>query len=351
MDFTFNAYSIVLLVCGSATIILSNYIYSRGGITVRLFVLSMLAIAIWSITYGLELASGTLKQIKFFINLEYIGVAILPLTWFFFCLHFNDKECWYKKPRNFALAAFIPVVTLFMVWTNDYHHLQYSKMALALDGPFPLADHTPGIWYYVFLGYFYITLACGSYLLINKFRSSDAIYKKQNISILIAALIPWIANIASMLGLKPYGYIDITPYGFILTSFFIIIGIYRFRLFDIIPVAREKVLELMEDGFFVLDQQNRIIDYNGATKKYIAAPRNSFIGVLIDEIFPHQPQLLERLNTHQTGKIEMVLMVNQQELLLEVDVLFLHNNNFHNNFSILKIQDLTHFKKDAIRTK
>lgn len=352
MDFTFNVYAVILLVCGAITIILSNFIYSRGGIAVRWFVLMMLANAVWSVTYGLELASGTLEQIKFFINLEYTGVVVLPLMWFFFCLHFSDKECWYKKPRNLLLIVIMPVVTLVMAWTNDYHHLLYSRMMVDYHGPFPLADHSPGIWYYVFVAYFYLMLSCGCYLLIQKFKSSDPVYKKQNISILIAAFIPWLANIASLLGLKPLGFIDITPYGFILTSFFVIIGIYRFKLFDIIPIAREKVLELMQDGFVVLDQQHRVIDYNKSIKKYIAYKRNKrLIGVTIDKIFPKQTQLLEKLQQHQPGKIEMIFSVNHKEIHLEVDILFLHDNNFHSNVSILKLQDLTHFKQDAFKTK
>lgn len=312
----------------------------------------MLANAIWSITYALELASSDLEQIKLFINLEYIGVVILPLTWFFFCLHFSDKECWYKKPRNFVLVTLIPIITLALVWTNDQHHLMYTRMAVALNGPFPLADHTPGIWYYVFVGYFYVVLACGCYLLINKFRLSDAIYKKQNISILIAAFIPWVANVFSLLGLKPLGYVDITPYGFILTTFFILIAIYRFKLFDILPIAREKVLELMQDGFLVLDERDRIIDYNRAIRKYVAFRKNKrLIGMSVLDFFPQQQQLKEKLKRHEPGKIELTLQLNQKEVFLEVDMLFLHDNNFHNNFSILKFQDLTHFKKDAIRTR
>jgi signal transduction histidine kinase len=352
MEFTFNAYAIVLLACGFSTIILSNFIYNRGGVAVKWFILLMLANSIWSITYSLELASTTLSQIKLFISLEYFGVAVLPLAWFFFCLNFSGKDCWYKKPRNFILVSFIPAVTLILVWTNDYHHFLYKRIGIDLNSPFPLADLTSGPWYYIFVSYFYILLACGCYLLINKFRLSDPIYRNQNISILIAAFIPWAANAASLLGVKPMGHIDITPFAFVLTTLFILIGIYRFKLFDIIPIARDKVIELMEDGFFVLDQRTRIIDFNRAVLRYITLPDNSrLIGASLNDIFPDQQELFDQLFNKRPGKIELTLTINNQQLFLEADILFLHDSKFHNDFSILKLQDLTSVKKDAIFTR
>jgi signal transduction histidine kinase len=352
MDFTFNAFAIVLLVCGLATAVLSNYLYKRGGNAVQWFALMMFSNAIWSIAYSLELASGTLSQIKFFINIEYIGIATLPLNWFIFCLNFCDKECWYKKPLNLISILIFPIVTILTVWTNSYHHLHYKSLTIATDGPFPMANITHGIWYEIFIVYFYLLLACGCYLILNKFRKSDPIYKKQNYSIIIAAFIPWLANIAYLLGIRPLGHVDVTPFAFIITSFFILIGIYRFKLFDIIPIAREKVLELMQDGFLVLDQQNRIIDYNKSITRYIDLGKDKkLIGVNLAEIFSGQQEFFDRINNHQPGKIELSLFHHDKQFYIEADILFLNENKINNDFSIIKLQDLTHFKEDAIRTR
>jgi signal transduction histidine kinase len=352
MDFTFNTYAIVLLACGSVTVLLSNYIYRRGGNAVRWFILMMLSNAIWSIAYGFELASSTLSQIKFFINIEYIGISTLPLNWFLFCLSFCGKECWYKKPLNLFLILIAPITTMIMVWTNSYHHLHYRLIAIDKSGPFPMANITAGSWYIVFTVYFYLLLACGCYLILIKFRKSDPIYKKQNYSIIIAAFIPWVANILYLLGIRPFGHVDITPFAFIITSLFILIGIYRFKLFDIIPIAREKVLELMRDGFFVLDQQNRIIDYNQSIARYITLRDDKkLIGAHMEEIFPEQKEFFERISKHEAGKMELVLHKEEETLYLEADILFLNDNKINNDFSIVKLQDLTNLKREAIRTK
>lgn len=352
MNFTYNAYAIFLLVCGFATIILSSYIYRRGGKAVQWFSLMMFSNAIWSIAYGLELASSSLDQIKFFINIEYLGIATLPLNWFLFCLDFCNKDCWYKKPRNLTLILLVPIITILLVWTNAYHHLHYKSISVDTKGPFPLANIVPGIWYQLFTVYFYLLLACGCFLILAKFRTSDPIFKKQNYSIIVAAFIPWVANVCYLLGYRPLGHVDATPFAFIITTFLILIGVSRFKLFDIIPIAREKVLELMRDGFFVLDQQNRIIDYNVSIKKYIKLEEGKkLIGIGVEELFPNQPEFFERIKSHTPGKMELTLHINGEDLFLEADILFLDDNKINNDFSIVKLQDLTSFKQDALRTR
>ena len=203
MNFTYNAYAIILLACGLATIILSNYIFRKGGKAVQWFSLMMFSNSIWSIAYGLELASSSLSMIKFFINIEYLGIATLPLNWFLFCLHFCGKDCWYKKPLNLTLLLIVPTITILMVWTNQYHHLYYKNITVDTSGPFPMADIDTGLWYQLFTVYFYLLLACGCYLIFAKFRTSDPIYKKQNYSIIVAAFIPWLANLCYLLGYRP----------------------------------------------------------------------------------------------------------------------------------------------------
>ncbi len=352
MNFTFNIYAILLLIFGSITITLAYFIYRKGGNAVRWFSLMMFSNAIWSIAYGFELASSDISQIKTLLNIEYVGIATLPLNWFLFCLHFSGKECWYKKPLNLTAILIFPIATILMVWTNSYHHLHYASYKMATDTPFPMIDLTPGIWYQIFTIYFYLIMASGCFLLWMKFRKSDPIFRKQNYSLIIAAAIPWIANVAYLLGLRPLGYVDATPFAFIITSFLILIGIYRFKLFDIIPLAREKVLELMQDGFFVLDKDYRIIDYNHSIKRYINYTEDiKLIGAGLEDLFPNQPNFLSMIKSHSPGKIELEVVVNEEILYLEADVIFLNDNKINNDFSIIKLQDLTAYKKEALRTK
>lgn len=349
MSFTFNGYGLVLLFFGILTLILAIYIYKRGSSVVRWCGLLMGSNAIWSLAYGLELSSSTLEQAMLFVNIEYLGIATLPLFWFLFCLNFCDKEYWYQKPLNIILLLIIPIATLVLVWTNSYHHLHYKDVKMYNDGPFPMVKIYPGIWYRIFTLYFYFLLAYGCYLIFNKFKNADPVYKKQNNSIIIAAIIPWIGNVFYLIGIRPLGYIDLTPFAFILTSFLLLLNIYRFRLFDILPIAREKILELINDGFLILDHQHRVIDYNKAIFRYIhISKKRKIIGVAIDDVFKGHPEVVTKIKSNTPGKMELQHNQGNGKISFEVEILFLNENKINKDITLIKLQDLTAAKKDAL---
>lgn len=312
----------------------------------------MLSNAIWSLGYGFELASKTLSMMRFFINIEYIGITTLPVSWFLFCLNLAGKECWYKKRLNLYALLSVSILTVILVWTNDYHHLQYRSTKLDNTGPFPMLILEPGIWYRCFIAYFYLLMGVGSYLILKTFNKAESIYRRQNFTIFFAALIPWLVNLAYLLGLRPLMNLDLTPFAFIVALSLIAIAIYRFKLFDILPVAREKVLDLIQDGYLVLDGKNRIIDCNLAFKKYLSdTQRAKIIGTQLESIFPQQAGFLNLLKKHIPGKIEMRVEIQNVSFDLEADIMYLNDNQLNNEATVIKFQDLTTIKEEALKSK
>jgi signal transduction histidine kinase len=352
MAFDFNVYALTLVFLGSITLLLSLYVLSNETGAVRWVGLLMFSNSIWSIAYGLELASSTLLQIKLLINVEYLGIASLPFNWFLFCLVLAGKEKWLRRTSNKVLITVVPLFTLLLLWTNSYHHLYYKDLTIDNSGNFPMLKVSPAVGYYLFTFYFYILLGIGNYLLIKKFSKSDAVYRKQNRAVLAGALIPWIANFAYMLGIRPMNHLDMTPFAFMIANTMIFVAIYRFELFDTLPVAREKVLELMRDGFVVLDHQNRIIDYNSAFKKYTSSGmQGELIGKTISEILTDQQELSLFLEDHVSGKTEILVRTEGGIYDLEVDITFLNENKLNRNSTIIKFQDLTNLRQQALKSQ
>ena len=352
MDLTFNVYSLFLVFSGSIMLFFSWYACKKKHGAVQAFGLMMLSNAIWSLGYGLELASPVLNQAKFFINIEYIGITTLPLYWVLFCLKIAGKEKWNRHPFIISVLIGVTVTVTLLVWTNSHHHLHYKNYYMDQTGEFPMVYIVPGISYKLFTVYFYLLLGFGSYLLISTFRKADPIYKSQNYSIVIAAIIPWITNMSYVFGFRPLGNLDLTPFSFAATIFFIAIAIYRFKLFDVLPIAREKVLDLIQDGFLVVDKKNRVIDYNNAFRKYLKNPNSKkIIGTQIETLFPEQTAFFEFLEKHHSGKIELHIDSPSGPIDLEADILYLDENRLNNDATIIKLQDLTHFKQEALKSQ
>jgi PAS domain S-box-containing protein len=341
MTFIPNIYSIVLIASGLTTLVLCINIFRRYELVVRWFGFMVLSIAVWALSYGFELSSTTLNEMLFWINLEYLGVSFLPACWFFFIVKFTGKDEWITR-RHLSIVLVFPLITLLLVWTNQFHHLHYQSVSVDDSGPFPLLNIVRGPWYFFHTFYFYVMLAWGILLLINKFRISDKVFRKQNLTILVAAFIPWIANILYFFGLRPMGHIDITPFAFISTVLLLSIGLVRFKLLDIIPIAREKVLEAMQEGLIVADNKGRIIDLNKEVKKMLSINGSNLVGKNLESILPEQPALYELINRREgaVGHIELLSSNRQTYLEVTLSPLF-ENKNFYSGIIIL-FRDITH---------
>jgi PAS domain S-box-containing protein len=55
-------------------------------------------------------------------------------------------------------------------------------------------------------------------------------------------------------------------------------GLFRHRLLEVFPIARDVVIEKMGDGWMVLDAHNRVVDLNPAAEKLIGLSREKIFG-------------------------------------------------------------------------
>lgn len=300
----------------------------------------MLSIGFWAITYGCELSSDTLNQMLFWTDLEYLGISCAPSLWIIFVINFAGHEQW-LTPRILFLLFVEPVFTLILVWTNNWHHLQYVAVWVDRSGPFPLLAFTVGIWYRIHTIYFYFMMAWGMYMIIARFRKADEFIKRQNSLILFGAFIPWMVNLAYLLGFRPFGHLDLTPFAFITSSLFIAIGLLGFKLFDIVPIARGKIVDALQEGILVLDTQNRVIDINPEMRK-ILPDTDHIIGTTVAQLFPDFTELNNTVDNQENSRIEIKLTDGR---IFSVTLTSLFERQTIYSGKIMLFRDITERKK------
>ena len=344
----FNVYSITLLLFGLAAVFMSIFILRRSGEAVRQFTYISFGISIWSIAYAFELSSFNYENMLFWLRLEYIGVAFLPAMWIQFIIKFIGKKQWLSTSKEILLYI-IPTITFLLVWTNSHHHLYYTDIKIDNTGPFPLLELTEGPWYIIHAIFFYVLLILGLVLLLNKFIRADKVYRKQNYVIVLAALIPWLVNITYLFDLRPLKHIDLTPYAFSITCLITSFGLVQLRLFDIIPVARDKIVEELQDGIMVLDYMDRIVDMNSQLKKIILTELNKkiSIGDLYSEYFIGHFSLIEKI----TNRIQTYYEFNINDRCYEITINPLFEKNTIYSGIILIFRDITERNKSDIILK
>jgi PAS domain S-box-containing protein len=284
MSWHYTPYALLSLVVAVMSGALALYVWRRrgtpGGVPL---VLLMAAITVWAAAYALELSATGLPHKVLWAKVEYLGIVTVPLAWLAFALQYTGREAW-LGPRRLVLLGVLPLGTLLLVWTNEAHGLVWSETALDTSGPFVFLDleHGPAFWAY--WAYSYVLILLGTGLMVSTLIRSPGLYSKQSGALLFAAFAPWLGNGLYVLGLNPLPNLDLTPFAFLLSGVAITWALFRWRLLDIVPVARAAVVEGLSDGVVVLDSRNRIVDLNPAARSILGLPDSGAIGLDVEQV-------------------------------------------------------------------
>jgi PAS domain S-box-containing protein len=270
------------------------------------FVVMTLAVTGWLLGYAMWLMSDEAPAKLFWSKVEYVSIVALPLAWLVLALQYTGRREWLAR-RRLALLAVGPLITLLLVWTNEAHGLIWNRIEYYQAGSLMLADIFYGPWFWVHAGYSYLYLFLGAILIVLAVVRSSRAYRRQAVTLLIAVLIPWVGNVLYVFRLGPLPDLDWTPISFSFTSLVMAWGLFRFRLFDLAPVARDAVVEGMSDGMIVLDDQHRIVDLNPAAQDIIGVPAARAIGRAATQVLSPWPGWVGRFRDEVEAQAEITL--------------------------------------------
>jgi len=336
-------YTIPLIVAATLSATSALYIWRRHRVAAaRTMALILLIGTGWIVGYALELASADLHTKVFWNNAQYPAVTIVSIAWLVFTLQYTGREKWVTR-CNVAVSSIIPAITLILVFTNEYHGLMWSRIELNTEGPFAVLSYIYGIWFWVHTAYSYILVLSGSLLLVQMLIRSQRLYRWQIISLLLAAFSPVLLSVLEFRGLYPLPYLFVVVLLIPTCSLAVALSIYRFRVADIIPVAREAVIDSMSDAVMVLDPENRIIDVNPSAQRVMGRFASALIGQCIEDVWPHWSGQIGS----GRGKIEEEIVLDQEKEQYIYDVRISPLTGWRGNFigQVVVFRDVTERKK------
>jgi len=249
-------------------------------------VLLLLATGFWSLFAALENAVIGYQDKILFAQLEYLAIPNVAPLFFLFAIFYGNLEDHLNSKRIFLLWI-IPLITIITAFTNSHHDLLWGGF-----NPVPEYNELEfihGIWFWIHLSYCYLLLFAGTILILWTIFQNQYLQQLHVSWIIAAAVTPWLSNAIYLAGLIPIPGFDITPFAFFLTGSLLAIAINKLKFLDLLPVARSKIIETLDDAVFVLDEKYRIIDINSVAKKIIGKSKQDIIGkqgqVILEKCF------------------------------------------------------------------
>jgi hypothetical protein len=189
----------------------------------------------------------------YFENYIYIGTCMLPVSLFFVAIIFRNTKIRYK--RRYLLLFVIPFLTLLVLYTNQYHHLFYKVYSSNLN------EMIYGPYFYIHSIYTYGLLLVSIGIMINASLKNSGSFSKQTILIIVGTLFPILVNVAGTFKIWDMN-VCLTPISFSIALIFYTFAILKFNFLKITPIALQKIVDRISDGYVVLDEENTITDFN-----------------------------------------------------------------------------------------
>jgi len=297
------------VLCGS----ISFYCIYRESIRgSKYFAVVAFSICVWIIFYILELISEAPEIKLFWFKIKYFGVVLLPPAFLLFSLKFINKL---KKvhPLIFALLLIEPIISIFLIFTNEYHNLFFTNIAFALD-----ALITPGYWFWAHAIISYVEILLSLFLIIFYASKTINYYRIQTKFIVVGALIPVCVNVVNLIlcfypDLRRQ-YIPVNPTipSFAIFAVIIFFCIYKHNIFNLSPIARDIIFEKIDDGVLVIDKNGIIVDCNDSATLIVDRDINSLIGTLAEEHFYLWPDIVDKIKSRDYQREEVKLVIGNE---------------------------------------
>ena len=323
MDWLYLLYIVPLLIAAAISVGLAAYAWLRRATTAAVpFAVLMLGVGIWSFGYVMEIGSANLAVKLLWAQFQYLGIVVIPVAWLALAVEFTGQGRWLTR-RRLALVSLVPLATLALTWSNELHHLIWSEVGLQPAGSVTLLalNYGPGFWFHS--AYAYCLLAVGTILIARAFYLAPPTFKAQSRVILIGATIPWLCNVVGLLSRSeqlPNLALDLTPFGFTATGLLVAWGLLRFRLFDVVPVARDLIVEHMGDAMIVLNAHNLVVDLNRAAMDLLHLTEAEAVGRPACEALAAIPALAERCLQPGNGQTEVIVPSGDRSRIYDLSV-------------------------------
>jgi len=270
-----------------------RYRRSAGG---RGLFAILLAVFVWTTAYALELTCRTVAAAEVWNTIKFLGVVSLPPALLSFSLEYTGRRGLGR--RGVAVFGVVPVATIVSLLVPATRDLIHTYPAALRDGgvldqaPVPL--NGPLFWVQAAYNYGIALSALG--LIVVQLSRIGRLYRRQAALVTVTALVPLIANIVYNAGLLGGpGALDPLPFLFTVLTVVLVWGFFRLRLLDLVPVARDAVLEQMADGVLVLDALDRVVDANPVAAGLLGMSTPKLIGRYVTDLLPQVASVLGQL--------------------------------------------------------
>ncbi len=165
------------------------------------------------------------------------------------------------QARALAVLYAFPLMTLLAILTDARLGLFRTFIRITYSQGIRMVETAFGFWFWVHCAFCYVTMFMTIHLMIGQLRKLPRNYRFPVVTMLAGLILTVVATIASILDVIPFS-LDPAPIVVQLSLVTFYFALYTPHSIDMLFTSRELIFENSGDAIFVLDQDNRILDFN-----------------------------------------------------------------------------------------
>jgi diguanylate cyclase (GGDEF)-like protein/PAS domain S-box-containing protein len=179
-----------------------------------------------------------------------------------------------------ALLFVVPVISLAVLFTNPYHHFFYTTFSLIPS------EQDFGFYFAVHTAYSYLCVGIGLFYFLYFSIKNFGFFSRQALVIFFSILISLIADSFSTFHVFDWT-AAVENIVFSVTAILFILAIVKLDFLNVVPIALQRVVDIISDAYVVFSEEYEIIDFNNAFEAaWTGVSRKTGIGEVIRQDCP-----------------------------------------------------------------
>jgi diguanylate cyclase (GGDEF)-like protein/PAS domain S-box-containing protein len=199
----------------------------------------------------------------------------------------------------------IPTLTVFFVYTNNFHHLFWKSHELIQHSGYTEIHSERGVWYWVNIIFIYGLIFSSAAAAISLLARTWRVHSRQVIVLGIGITIPLIISLITLLNIHPWPGVDLSPITFGATALFLLFTTRLNSILNVVPIAHANLVEQMRDGVLVVDRESRILEINLAAEQILSVTKKDVIGKQAASLDHPAIRLVTNTMTGKTARHEI----------------------------------------------
>lgn len=292
----------------------------------------------WCGMINASILTDTLWLTQVWYRIMFVGIAIGVVGWVRFAFEFTGRDEHLHSTPVVLLWGFPVTTGVTVVFLED---LFWGEM-VASAGQYTGVDTQWGPAFLLFVVSSYALLLIGYVLLVGHIISTRSLFRWQGLVIVLGTIPAFVGNAGFHLQYIP---VDLGPPGFAVMGLLLCWAIFGYKLMDLTPIAKERVINTIDDAVFVLDHEDRFVDLNLAAEKLFLVEKTELLGENVRSVLLDYPELYDRYADVEEAHDEVELQMEDKVHTFELRISPLYDSHGRLMARQFLVRDITNERR------